>query len=822
MVMMDDPGSSSIPGANPEGPLPEDSATEEQSAEPGGLNHSQKEVLERCLHALAHAKNDSHTLAALLLITRVCPANQLDRATLHHIFEAVGLNLPARLLVTAVRGDASSGLPPEELLSLGTALLAAQSTDPDMAQHPQMLSTLPMLLGLVSVGPTWTPTTTTTTTSPQQRTPTSHADDHGEAGSQSLPTEPEARCDGDSRPATSASASDESGGEGTPPELTAVLDEATASDCYQVLEALSAVSGGPERLFSRGAVPALCRALQQKQTLSTKRGRPLLGLLLSRLGPQAWQKHPEHLRGTLEELCQEFSHTKDKEKKQPQRILELCSELPQFLPPPEGALESTELKRLVGELWTVLRPLVQSKLGTKQLGPVLALASCLLDLCGWDCVGPPRFCCLLVNRACVEVRMGLEEPPGTELSADLQHWLTACYRIMEAAMEQACSQGLDYSSTAQTQGSISGISLQQSRQVLGVLEEAVSAVIYYLQQVDPNCYGDPFVFATFRCLCAWLAEETSCLKEEVTSLLPFLIGYCRDHLQRGGDVKDLTACMADMSMSKGSREDRWTGEHALRYLLPALCHLTAEEGPRRVLLSLDTLSLMIGFLKSGWEELQKREGKAQRREPALETACSALLNIAVTEPDRVRKDSSFSELQKLLCDSLPVLLHKPRLLVLSANLCTLGLMMARTKTTPTDITDPGEKRFFNAALRFLLGALGPAQDALPGSVAFAWAESWDEVGELWRLSLQALSACLRARPGLTVLAREQSWLANVLAQLGNKGARADAPTLEALQEALCALAQTCPTCREEIREELGKGPATQLKEMSQLRQVLSR
>lgn len=68
MVMMDDPGSSSIPGANPEGPLPEDSATEEQSAEPGGLNHSQKEVLERCLHALAHAKNDSHTLAALLLV----------------------------------------------------------------------------------------------------------------------------------------------------------------------------------------------------------------------------------------------------------------------------------------------------------------------------------------------------------------------------------------------------------------------------------------------------------------------------------------------------------------------------------------------------------------------------------------------------------------------------------------------------------------------------------------------------------------------------------------------------------------------------------
>lgn len=33
-----------------------------------GLSASQKEVLERCLHALTHAKNDSHILAALLLV----------------------------------------------------------------------------------------------------------------------------------------------------------------------------------------------------------------------------------------------------------------------------------------------------------------------------------------------------------------------------------------------------------------------------------------------------------------------------------------------------------------------------------------------------------------------------------------------------------------------------------------------------------------------------------------------------------------------------------------------------------------------------------
>ncbi|XP_035533950.1 uncharacterized protein LOC118340186 [Morone saxatilis] len=119
----------------------------------GGLTDAQTEVLERCLHALRHAKNDSHTLAALLLITRLCPASQLDKPTLRRIFEAVGLNLPARLLVTAVRGNDNPGLPPHELLSLGTALLAALSTDPDMASHPQLLTTVPLLLGVLSNGP---------------------------------------------------------------------------------------------------------------------------------------------------------------------------------------------------------------------------------------------------------------------------------------------------------------------------------------------------------------------------------------------------------------------------------------------------------------------------------------------------------------------------------------------------------------------------------------------------------------------------------------------------------------------------------------------
>lgn len=75
---------------------------------------------------------------------------------------------------------------------------------------------------------------------------------------------------------------------------------------------------------------------------------------------------------------------------------------------------------------------------------------------------------------------------------------------------------------------------------------------------------------------------------------------------------------------------------SLRYLLPALCHLSAEEGPRKVLLSLDTPAVLVDFLVHGWGVLKTQSGKTVNRDPSLETACSALLNFVVTEPERVR------------------------------------------------------------------------------------------------------------------------------------------------------------------------------------------
>lgn len=761
----------------------------------GGLTDAQTEVLERCLHALKHAKNDSHTLAALLLITRLCPANQLDKPTLRRIFEAVGLNLPARLLVTAVRGNDNSGLPPHELLSLGTALLAALSTDPDMASHPQLLTTVPLLLGIIANGPVSQQKQDAQEQNPVKEVGKSPDCKVQSAESADMENNPASATKSAGEGKTSKQKSDDNGEENkesisSESGRSSGLDEAMAADCYQVLTAVCALPRGPDQLINRGAVPALCQAVEQNQTLSNERGLALLGCLLSgKTKDRAWGKHPAELLALLVKLSTDFCQAGE------QTRLDMCAQLVQFLPPVGVAAESEELKGVVGRVWGILRPMLQAKLTPRQLGPILVLSACLLDLYGWDLAGPPKFCCLLVNRACVEVRMGLEEPPGNELSPELQHTLTGCYRIMEAAMEQACCPGVSQTA-APPQSSIPSLSLQQSRQVLGVLEEAFSALMYHLQQVGPSCYGDPFIFATFRCLCSWLAEETSCLKEEVTGLLPFLIGYSRSHLQGESPEQGLSDWMAEMSVREGGGV--WTGKEALRYLLPALCHLSAEEGPRKVLLTLDTPALLVDFLSQCWTSLKGKSGVVSSRDPSMETACSALLNFTVTEPERVRKDPCFRTLEALLSEALPVLVHKPHLIVLAANYCTLGLMIGRLKSAISGSAEASQRRFFSTALRFLRGALDSGSSPGPVKLSLSWEESWDEAAELWRLGLQALGGCVRAQPWITTLVREEGWLKHTLAMLSQCSALPDQHTQEALEEALCAIADQCPVCKLEI------------------------
>lgn len=83
--------------------------------------------------------------------------------------------------------------------------------------------------------------------------------------------------------------------------------------------------------------------------------------------------------------------------------------------------------------------------------------------------------------------------------------------------------------------------------------------------------------------------------------------------------------------------------------------------------------------------------------------------------------------------------------------------------------------------------------------------------------MQALGGCVRTQPWVAKLAREEGWLKHTLAMLGQCSALPDQHTKEALEEALCAMAEQCPLCKQEIGEMMVKNENAALNSMRNLR-----
>ncbi|MGH0165686.1 UNVERIFIED_CONTAM: hypothetical protein FKN15_049192 [Acipenser sinensis] len=497
----------------------------------------------------------SLSLLSSLQVTKLAQAGDLSPSTRRRVFDAVGFSLPNRLLVTV---ETPPDCPPHLFRSLAVSLLAGFSTDPGLAAHPELINKIPLLLGLVSAEPEpgqERPRRDQPGLDLPEQSPTEPAQDGAKRDQPGpnqttqrtapgpSPTEPHAP--GQAEPNQS-----HCGGAGQQTQLCP--DLATIQDSYQCLTALALSPRGPRVLLSRGAVPALCRAHTQRCP-GHALALPVLTRILSGAGPAAWQKHEEELTRLLVLLSSEFARSGDSSK------FTLCEALPHFLPPPAGAARPG-LRPSLDALCAGLREVLGARLSVAQRDPALRLAACLLDGFGAEWLagsgpGSGQFLALLVNLACVEVRMALEEPEPDSGSAR-RDTVTACYRILEFGME-ACSLGLTCPDIAPGKPPSGLLTLEQSQQVLRVMEEAVAAVIFYLAQVAPVRYRDPFVFASVRLLCAWLAEETSSLKQEVCALLPFLIGYGRALFE--GEERDLglTNQMEELSVTDSGEGGDW-------------------------------------------------------------------------------------------------------------------------------------------------------------------------------------------------------------------------------------------------------------------------
>ncbi|NXX34086.1 NCDN protein, partial [Nicator chloris] len=569
------------------------------------------------------------------------------------------------------------------------------------------------------------------------------------------------------------------------PDSTSMVD-----NVYQCLSAILTTARGPRELVTKGTVSALCQAYLNGG-YGSDRALTLLVGLLTVAEAKCWQRDAPQLLAVLSKLSGDFLKAEDMTK------FELCEVLPHFIPLSPPLTDNSQGSECLCRLYRGLADILGSKLSQLQRDPALKLAAGLVQACGaeWIPAGSAgsKFLALLVNLACVEIRLTLEEPDPMEVEGK-KEVVTACYVLVEMGIQECLREDNPLLENV------------QKMQLMRIMEEAFGAVIFYLKQVKQEELQDPFIFASVRVLGAWMAEETSSLKQEICELLPFLVDYARKLFKEGSPAASLP--QAELVSTEGSA----LPQDALRFLLPGFCHLTAEDRPRDILISEGAPALLYEYFLQQWEVLTSKStapALLTSTEMSLQNTCGVFLNLVVIAPDLVRRDKTFSSLMDVLVKSLPLLLLQKHHLVLAANIATLGLMMARILAGSAALQGTqSAKEFFGAAIRFLWQAhtaqADPSSDGLAVAVSPAYVSAWDDIRELWFLGMQALAGCIPLFPWLPHAALQARWLQGLSELLSRvTPASVDLKLVTAFQAVLVELARASEQCRDVILSHRG-------------------
>uniref|UniRef100_A0A8C5LNT3 Neurochondrin n=1 Tax=Leptobrachium leishanense TaxID=445787 RepID=A0A8C5LNT3_9ANUR len=532
---------------------------------------------------------------------------------------------------------------------------------------------------------------------------------------------------------------------------------AMVEDAYECLVGILASPSGNKHLVSGDTVSSLCQAYLS-HSHSWEQALQILTSLLASLPAKCWKRSSSELQRLLKKLTFEFADLED------ERKFHLLEILPIFLPPSSLLLETQWGSDCLKHLCSGLFKILSSKLSPAQRNPALKLAACLAHTCGSSWIlaesrnDGAMYLALVVNLACIEMRMALEDPEPLD---SRQVFVTSCFSLVEMGIEE-CTKEHPI------------LNEDQKLQLVQVMQEACGAVMYYLQQRGWEKVEDPFTLASVRILGAWLAEETSCLKKDVISLLPFLVHYMRTWFNRGVTCRNQPIEVSEVALLSSKWGSIWPGD-AIRFLLPALCHLTAEDSARRVLVNEGVPALLCDYYLHQWETFTAEETELTETrnaaELSLQSCCGVFLNLVITEPSLIGQEPCFGSLLTHMMKSLPSLFPRSGHLVLVANHAILGLMMSRLLAKTPVMQEDVYKDFFSTVLQFLRCSHVASSNSESGKPTIAlsehYAHAWEEMSELWFLGVQAFSSCVSLLPWLPTLVLESGWLQDILCLLGN-------------------------------------------------------
>ncbi|XP_068706405.1 neurochondrin-like isoform X2 [Montipora foliosa] len=603
--------------------------------------------LQKCILAINSARNDSERFAALLLVTKIVNSNSVESFGRRRLFEAIGFNFINRLLRSR---RLPTGCPHDVYRSLAFAILACFATDEEFLLHPDMISKIPLILKAVA-------------------------------------------------------------------NKEKIESDSTTADCYQILISLASSSIGCRYLSDKETFSTICQMARDMKCAHSKKAFDIVVCMVNNGTHSArlWEEDREILLDLLETLSKRFKEAEDKSK------FEFCNDVVLFLASVEkSSFVETERLQWVDNICIGVAEVLRSKVSSHERDPAIVLVSLLIELVGMNLIigriqhGSPDLLILSTTIACIEIRMILD---GSTLNniVPRKAVLVSCYRILEEAINFVVvnSEAFNSSIESPLPKTLSG----KLPKVYSLATEAMASIIHFLQSVADNqgeadLQRSQLVSASVRVLCAWMAEETSALQDGISKLLPFLLKLAKESMNIPSEpLSHAKASEKDGSGTSStnpvSKEEKVSGQgDIMRFLLPPLCHMSADENMRVILIDNNGPELLSRCYFQQWKiwkELEKTGGELAECETCLVTILGIVLNFFVTEAKLVANNVVFQEIGNHVHASVSLLMSSNND-VLLFNTVVLGLLFQKNSLDHGASRKPEEMfQFLSTSVHFLRG-----------------------------------------------------------------------------------------------------------------------
>ncbi|OXA42705.1 neurochondrin homolog [Folsomia candida] len=749
-------------------------------------------AVQKCIGALQGAKNDTEKMAALFLVTKVVKGSKLTADGRNALFEAIGFKFLLRLLVSPSTPECPAVL----YKSVALTILTTFCSDPKIAESKDMLDAVPIFLDIIE-----------------------KADEEGDEEDD---------------------------------QLLQVVRES-----YHCLKSVASVGMGKDALVSSGAIPRLCE-LFANQAFNCDEALEIIATVGTKLKHKTWAQSPDSFVDIMDRLTLQFETDQSDQK------FELCGLMAGIIPTSNITTEDFYTKFWPSAILKGLVDILSSKITEKQRNPALRLASVMLSTLGVDWIikkteqGPEayQFLVLLVHLSCIEVRMALENRSLDKVMAN-DDLIGACYSIIETTVRFMSGTHFE------------NLDEKQKEQVFHSLKGAYWAVLGFINQIQKEAMKNPRKFwdarkklltcASIRCLAAWLADEAASMKEDVYKILPFMLALAFETLQ---DDEDSLSPENQVLAEVGKCMEPLMPE-VLVTLLPALCNFTAEERGVHMIMDSEGEQHLSRFLNHNWsvyknlkevlekklrpkkpgskkgtpgeEELEMSQEEIKstliRLRVAMQNTCNIFINTTVLDPDVVATSSVFQQLMRWAFNAMPHLTNNEDDLPLMGNVASLGLLSLMNIAKKTlDAKQRGESispeedfittqlisgsdntafRFGQAVVRFVWDAHLPDEVQSPPSLEITanYRSVWNEIKEMWFLSLQTVGGLLDILPWLADFCAESGFLEALIKNISLAyKSRIEQGTMSAYEDFLCQ-ATLCKNSEKAASVLKSKGPA---------------